>query len=284
MVFVLTDKPIEISKRMTISAHKNEGVNHTKNVQVSPFVSTGKEKDVETGYGYFGARYMDHELMTSFISVDRYADKYPFVSPYAYCTWNPTKFIDPSGDTIVLRGDAQLIQYAIMDMQRRTENLKLYVDKNGVVFCSGNPISEEEEYMQKIITDKQINVNIILQRNSKIRDNIEMLEGGCDAFDGSNVYKDNKSNLKADAIQYVNVPAMTPLDPSKSGDLIWHAVSEAFEGANMAIDLGHSVRYNDPDYLYVYSISHNNANYRFCGNICGFGFDPKRIVYTIDRF
>ncbi len=30
------------------------------------FSFTGKERDEETGYGYFGARYMDHELMTSF--------------------------------------------------------------------------------------------------------------------------------------------------------------------------------------------------------------------------
>ena len=35
-----------------------------------PFVFTGKEKDEETGYGYFGARYMDHELLTSFLSID----------------------------------------------------------------------------------------------------------------------------------------------------------------------------------------------------------------------
>ena len=60
---------------------------------------TGKERDEETGYGYFGARYMDYELMTSFISVDRYADKYPFISPYAYCAWNPIRIIDPTGDT-----------------------------------------------------------------------------------------------------------------------------------------------------------------------------------------
>ena len=68
------------------------------------FTFTGKERDEETGYGYFGARYMDHELMTSFISVDRYADKYPFISPYAYCTWNPIKLIDPTGDTIDVSG------------------------------------------------------------------------------------------------------------------------------------------------------------------------------------
>ena len=68
------------------------------------FTFTGKEKDEETGYGYFGARYMDHELLTSFMSVDRYADKYPSISPYAYCAWNPIKLIDPSGDTIIVTG------------------------------------------------------------------------------------------------------------------------------------------------------------------------------------
>jgi RHS repeat-associated protein len=63
---------------------------------------TGKEKDEETGYGYFGARYMDHELMTMWLSVDPMADKYPSISPYAYCTWNPVKLVDPDGmDTIV---------------------------------------------------------------------------------------------------------------------------------------------------------------------------------------
>jgi len=27
------------------------------------------------------------------------SDKYPNISPYAYCAWNPVKIIDPSGDT-----------------------------------------------------------------------------------------------------------------------------------------------------------------------------------------
>ena len=58
---------------------------------------TGKERDVETGYGYFGARYMDHELMTGWLSVDPMADKYPSISPYAYCARNPVKLVDPDG-------------------------------------------------------------------------------------------------------------------------------------------------------------------------------------------
>ncbi len=61
------------------------------------FRFTGKERDEETGYGYFGARYMDHELMTMWLSVDPMADKYPDISPYAYCAWNPVKLVDPDG-------------------------------------------------------------------------------------------------------------------------------------------------------------------------------------------
>ena len=58
---------------------------------------TGKEKDEETGYGYFGARYMDHELMAMWLSVDPMANKYPSLSPYNYCAWNPVKLVDPDG-------------------------------------------------------------------------------------------------------------------------------------------------------------------------------------------
>ena len=68
------------------------------------FTFTGKERDEETGYSYFSARYLDHEILTSFLSVDRYADKYPSISPYAYCAWNPIRLTDPSGDTICING------------------------------------------------------------------------------------------------------------------------------------------------------------------------------------
>ena len=63
----------------------------------APLTFTGKERDEETGYGYFGARYMDHEMMTMWLSVDPMADKYPSISPYAYCAWNPVKLVDPDG-------------------------------------------------------------------------------------------------------------------------------------------------------------------------------------------
>ena len=33
--------------------------------------------------------------MTGWLSVDPMADKYPNISPYAYCAWNPVKLVDP---------------------------------------------------------------------------------------------------------------------------------------------------------------------------------------------
>ncbi len=59
---------------------------------------TGKEKDSETGFYYFGARYYDPSLSGLFLSVDPLADNYPSISPYAYCAWNPVKLVDPDGN------------------------------------------------------------------------------------------------------------------------------------------------------------------------------------------
>jgi RHS repeat-associated protein len=57
----------------------------------------GKEKDYESGFHYYGARYYWSEVLTGWLSVDPMADKYPSISPYAYCVWNPVKLVDPDG-------------------------------------------------------------------------------------------------------------------------------------------------------------------------------------------
>ena len=59
---------------------------------------TGKERDAETGYSYFGARYYDSDLSGLVLSVDPMAGKYPSISPYAYCAWNPLKLVDDDGE------------------------------------------------------------------------------------------------------------------------------------------------------------------------------------------
>lgn len=60
------------------------------------FKFTGKERDSETSYDYFGARFYA-SLFGFWLSVDPLSDKYPNISPYAYCNWNPIKYVDPEG-------------------------------------------------------------------------------------------------------------------------------------------------------------------------------------------
>ncbi|MCR4812934.1 MAG: hypothetical protein K5867_10135 [Bacteroidales bacterium] len=67
-----------------------------ENAAIFQSLSTGKEKDSETGYYYFGARYYNPDL-SLWLSVDPMADKYPSLSPYNYCAWNPMKLVDPNG-------------------------------------------------------------------------------------------------------------------------------------------------------------------------------------------
>ena len=111
----------------------------TKNGILGHTAFTGKERDEETGYGYFGARYMDHELMTMWLSVDPMSGKYPSISPYAYCAWNPIKLVDPDGrewdpatekDVIIpYRAEVRKRMSMIEKKRNREGNPNLYQDQ-----------------------------------------------------------------------------------------------------------------------------------------------------------
>lgn len=60
------------------------------------FKFTGKERDAETGYDYFGARYY-FSLLGIWMSPDPLLNEYPHISSYAYVENNPIKYIDPNG-------------------------------------------------------------------------------------------------------------------------------------------------------------------------------------------
>jgi RHS repeat-associated protein len=62
----------------------------------SRYTFSGKERDSETGYSYFGARYYNSDL-SIWLSVDPMSDKYPNLTPYNYCANNPVILVDPDG-------------------------------------------------------------------------------------------------------------------------------------------------------------------------------------------
>ena len=63
------------------------------------YTFSGKERDEESGFSYFGSRYYN-SAYSIWMSVDPMSDKYPNMSPYAYCGNNPVKCVDPRGEEI----------------------------------------------------------------------------------------------------------------------------------------------------------------------------------------
>ena len=103
------------------------------------FTFTGKEKDAETAFSYFGARYYDSDLSGLFLSIDPMADKYPNISPYAYCAWNPMKLVDPNGeeaiyeDDIVIKGKNN----SSLTIKTSTVNITVNTDRD---FCGNHVV------------------------------------------------------------------------------------------------------------------------------------------------
>jgi RHS repeat-associated protein len=73
-------------------------------VSLKRYKYCGKEKDEETGLYYYGARFYA-PWICRFTAVDPLQNKYPEISPYAYCNNNPIKFIDPNGEEIWIIGE-----------------------------------------------------------------------------------------------------------------------------------------------------------------------------------
>jgi RHS repeat-associated protein len=60
------------------------------------YVTTGHERDAETGLDYRGARFYDADV-ARFLSLDPLAAEFPAWSDYNYVLGNPVMFIDPDG-------------------------------------------------------------------------------------------------------------------------------------------------------------------------------------------
>ena len=121
------------------------------------FTFTGKEKDIETGYYYFGARFDNVDL--GFMSVDPMSDKYPSISPYAYCAWNPVKYVDPAGEEVYIVGDGA--DQATLQLSSR--GIKITRDSETGILSytlTGKKLSKRESSLITAIDSKNVRVNI----------------------------------------------------------------------------------------------------------------------------
>ena len=223
---------------------------------------TGKEKDPETGYSYFGARYLEHELMTMWLSVDPMADKYPSISPYAYCAWNPVRLVDPKGDSLQLLGDPSCVDDALRQIQSMTNNMTFSIDDKGMVRFSGKAKTSKEKYIKQILESNEVNVHLFVQTSSYYQ-GIKFDIGG---FLGCTL---NIEKGYIDANQVINLNQSRKEDAQfkKKGNFIWHEITEAYEGGciSLAQGLGLPMATDVSDYYYFQS--HVKAGQYFPGSI-----------------
>ena len=94
---LITDDYAQIAEQIVYMPYGEDWIDVRSNGYFgSAYKFNGKEKDDETGYSYYGARYYTDRL-SIWLSVDPLADKYPHLSPYAYCADNPVMLVDPDG-------------------------------------------------------------------------------------------------------------------------------------------------------------------------------------------
>lgn len=130
--------------------------NQQSNSYDERFKFTGKERDAETGYDYFGARYYS-SMLNYWTSPDKKSDKYPHISSYAYCNWNPIKYVDPDGNEFInklaspmqIRKSTSLSETQKLDMIQTNTNLNtnlmqrnaIGIDNVFELFAHGSPKS-----------------------------------------------------------------------------------------------------------------------------------------------
>ena len=139
------------------------------------FTFTGKEKDSETGFYYFSARYYDPSLSGLFISVDPMSDKYPSISPYAYCAWNPVKLVDPDGkDTVFVDDEARKtfnsvyanIYQRLNDLESRNISDDEYSNLMEMKAVLDDVISSGTKFYYSTLSNKNDRGDIILNNGS----------------------------------------------------------------------------------------------------------------------
>ena len=97
----ITDASGDVNQHIQYLAFGEDFIYQRNSSWNIPYTFSGKEKDAETGYSYFGARYYDSDLSV-WLSVDAMSDKHPNFTPYAYVYQNPINLVDPWGEDTIL--------------------------------------------------------------------------------------------------------------------------------------------------------------------------------------
>ena len=231
--------------------------------------STGKELDEETGYGYFGARYYDATLLTGWTAVDPMSDKYPNISPYAYCAWNPIKLVDPDGREIWIHDEGKDYYFKNGHVYTDAKHTRLAMDTR--LSSEGKNILSNLNAMGESKAGKKV--------ISRLTKSNEVYSIAADAKSGDGNYRSASNRISLARGSKNNLEALS------------HELFHAYQDDNGRIP--HTI-YNEVE-AYVFSgiitkkstlgmKSTNNPEYNKQARNMTKGFDVKIFNYLVSHF
>jgi RHS repeat-associated protein len=192
----------------------------------SRYKFTEKERDNETSYDYFGARYYNNKLGV-WLSADPLADKYPGWSPYTYVRNSPLNLIDPLGmdDTVYIDGPQS--NDAVDEINKTNKSLKVSRDeKSGKLSYEGTAESDAEIALKAAIDDETVETHLITtDKNSYLGKNGEVNE----FVWGQTGYVGNEGNISVSK-QYINLDHVIGCEAivGTKGQVAMHEVLEGY--------------------------------------------------------
>ncbi|MCI0450272.1 MAG: hypothetical protein L0Y79_10900 [Chlorobi bacterium] len=161
--------------------------NRTYNNTSIKYDYTGKERDAESNYDYFGARYYDGRI-GRWGQVEPLLDEYFSWSPYCYSLVNPILMKDVKGLDVYITGTDAIATVKALN-ESTTNNFFLAIDpQTGKVSVEGKGGNKAEQMLINAINDPNVQVNLKTTEN-----NFEESEYGgltailVGAYDGSKI-------------------------------------------------------------------------------------------------
>ena len=134
----ITNLDGEVSQHIEYVPFGEVFIEERNNTWNTPYLFNAKEFDEETGMYYYGARYYEPRL-SLWMSVYRFAEKYPATSGYNYAINNPVRYIDINGDSIrVSSENRELFNKTLKDVFGEFSFKFSYTQSDMLVFSGEN--------------------------------------------------------------------------------------------------------------------------------------------------
>jgi RHS repeat-associated protein len=92
-----TEQSRSVNQYLAYMPFEESFINQKRRDNDIRFKFTGKERDAESGFDYFGARYYSSDL-SIWLSVNHLSNRAPNISPFVYVLNNPVRYTNPDGN------------------------------------------------------------------------------------------------------------------------------------------------------------------------------------------